>query len=101
MNLINNQYPAFPATPQGLLSDGGCGCHRAVREGQSLLASLNTSTTAATSSLAGTTAHARALDWQGNAAMLFRQRMGELLSRATALCDECRATERMARGAGA
>ncbi|WEV71871.1 hypothetical protein [Bifidobacterium sp. ESL0790] len=102
MNLTQNQnsYP-FPNTPNDLYTNEGCGCHRAVHEGKTLVATLDRTTAGLVSSISSAIGASKALDWQGNAATLFQQRMAELLTRATALRDECRATDRLAQQAGA
>ena len=86
----------FGGAPAAFPSLTGCRCHAAVGHGRDLVNVNATRVGIAADNMVSARAAADAIDWQGAAATLFRQKLARCVADGERLRDEASATLRMA-----
>lgn len=86
------------AMPTPMWETTGCRCHELVRQGRARVTNLAANTAAVTASVREAVASCRGVDWEGNAATLFRSRLDGVSGELEAHESAVRATARLAQG---
>ncbi|MBT1174985.1 hypothetical protein JS530_05630 [Bifidobacterium sp. LC6] len=90
-----NGFVGNPVTP---FSYGECPCHQAVERSRNLINAQQAATSAVCERMSVASAKAKGIVWTGNAAILFRARLDQIMQAAHTLAQECESTHRLAWG---